>query len=177
MFDPTPGAATANSYVSSSEADDYFDERLGSSAWKNATDTDKESALMLATALLDSNFVWTGQATTEEQALGWYRTGMLTRNGFPIDDTLIPRELKVATLELALHILANNIFTPTAVDKGIKRLKASSAEIEYFQKETDGTVASVSSLTIPDYIRALLVPSWWDLPLDLTVPRVLFETL
>lgn len=157
----TPGAADANSYLTVTEADAYFLQRLNTDAWDNADPTtEKPAALIMATALLDAKVAWTGLATDDVQVLGWPRSGMFTRNVYAIDSAIIPAALKNATAELALWLLRKDRTNDAGLsgEQAIKRLKAGPMEIEYADAET---TAAFSEVAIPSYILALLVPSWW----------------
>lgn len=101
VFDSTPKSATANSYVSVSEADDYFAAHLDSNFWPTSL-KDKQAALVMATNRIDAeNFQ--GRRTELTQSLQWPRSWVVAR-AF-IDSNTIPRELKIATFEMALHYL------------------------------------------------------------------------
>lgn len=116
-FDSTPKSATANSYVSVSEADDYFAAHLDSEFWPTAS-KDKQAALVMATNRIDSE-VFQGRRTDLDQALQWPRSWVVARDFNPesqavlgltygsafVDADTIPRELKIATFEMALHYL------------------------------------------------------------------------
>lgn len=101
VFDSTPKSATANSYVSVSEADDYFAAHLDSNFWPTSL-KDKQAALVMATNRIDAeNFQ--GRRTELTQSLQWPRSLVVAR-AF-IDSNTVPRELKIATFEMALHYL------------------------------------------------------------------------
>lgn len=96
VFDSTAKSATANSYVSVSEADDYFAAHLDSNFWPTAS-KDKQAALVMATNRIDAE-TFQGRRTDLDQALQWPRSAF-------VDADIIPRELKIATFEMALHYL------------------------------------------------------------------------
>ena len=98
VFDSTTKSATANSYVSVSEADDYFAAHLDSNFWPTAS-KDKQAALVMATNRIDAE-TFQGRRTELTQSLQWPRLWVVTR-----DSNIIPRELKIATFEMALHYL------------------------------------------------------------------------
>lgn len=98
----TPGAANANSYATAAEGDSYHEGHLYSSSWTAATLGTKETALVMATRLLDRNIVWKGVRTNDVQALEWPRQGMVARNLYTfIDNSVVPPEIKEVTSELA----------------------------------------------------------------------------
>jgi hypothetical protein len=131
----TPGAVDANSYETLVEAQAYFDAHLYASAWASADQATKEKALIMAARLLDAWFEWTGGASTSTQALGWPRTGMLSRNGYEIADDAIPQDLKNA-------------------QSGITEVKAGPVAVKF--KE------AIERKVVPDVVRELIPPSWYE---------------
>lgn len=123
-LDATVGGASANSFSTVTEADDYLmTRRLHADAWFQASsqshilrhydDTEetiepnqKAAALMWATAVLD-RLNWCGTRAATTQALSWPRSTAYDRYGVLIASTVIPDELKWATAELALFHLEN----------------------------------------------------------------------
>jgi hypothetical protein len=106
-LDPTVGGAASNAYVALDEAAAYFDSRPNATAWtalNNASDT-QESALITATARIDQE-QYRGARASSTQALAWPRTGV-HGDGYTISSTVLPRELKAATCEMALAILVS----------------------------------------------------------------------
>lgn len=101
VFDSTPKSATANSYVSVSEADDYFAAHLDSNFWPTSL-KEKQAALVMATNRIDAE-TFQGRRTELTQSLQWPRSYVVARDF--IDTDIIPRELKIATFEMALHYL------------------------------------------------------------------------
>lgn len=104
VFDATPSSLTANSYISLSQADDYFGGRLKSDNWDTLTDSDKQAILVQATRRIDSEY-FGGQKTVRQQTLQWPRRFIYDRDGFPRDVDVVPVEIQYATCELALHYL------------------------------------------------------------------------
>lgn len=184
----TPAASNANSYASLVEAEAYVATRLYSDAWADADDAEQKiPALIQATRILDGSFVWTGVASTDVQALGWPRTGMLNRNGFPINSLVIPQPLKDAQVELAVQmIIAERTADNDAEKQGIKSLSAGPVSLTFKDKklETDqdlllrGPEFLYLSPFIPDAVTNLLVPSWYVRPTltELASPLI-FDTL
>lgn len=115
----TIGGTTANSYVSVTEADSYFDDRLNSESWSTAVADDKTRALITAAARLDDEN-WRGDRNTTTQALAWPRIDVEKKDAisfgtfgygsgygyyevYPV--TEIPLPVKRAQMELALAYL------------------------------------------------------------------------
>lgn len=167
-----PGSPDANSFASYEEFLVYSSTRFPVISWvATATQEDIERRMIQATRLLQSSFDWTGGATYEDQALISPRIGWLNRNAKPIPSDVIPQELKDAESELTLQLgvvdlLSNN----EAADKGIRKVKAGSVEVE-FQSVTSSVEVMDALLTrsgsdfyymrVPDAVRLLLVPQWY----------------
>jgi len=185
-LEATPGSASANSYLTVVEADAYHAGRLHADDWTLADDVKKEAALIMATQFIDAMFTpgryeyelqgntvrtinaWTGAATTSVQALAWPRKGMTNRNGYPIADTVVPQELKNATAELARQMIASDLTaTDDVTAKGITSLSVGSISMS-FDKDM-----MMRFSTVPQYVRALLPPSWIMVVSETPVLRVL----
>ena len=111
-IDATPGGVSANSYGTETEADTYFDGRLNSDTYVNATDLNQEKALRTATIFLDSRVSWIGDIKdqTTPQALAWprvYDSTIETPEDILVLGQAIPEDLKRAQFELALYLLEN----------------------------------------------------------------------
>jgi hypothetical protein len=139
--------ADANSYVALADADDI----LAADAKKEAIwaaladDVAREKQLVMATAYLDDNFQWFGHKTgpcldpPEDQALKWPRRGMRDAEGACIGDGVIPKELKKATVYLAIWLLDNDADESLETEQ-IKRFRSDEVEIE-FQDGYSGRLA------------------------------------
>lgn len=104
-------AKGTNSYVTVSEADAYFADRLDVAAWADAPELEKAKALVTATSYLDS-LEWVGAAISDAQSLAFPRYGSYfdPRLGFDVtmDGIAIPSRIINATYELAYHFLNND---------------------------------------------------------------------
>lgn len=76
----TASHASANSYISVTDASTYFDDKLNVTVWKEASEDDKTRALLMAAARLN-DLHWLGTRTTSTQALAWPRYGVIKRDG------------------------------------------------------------------------------------------------
>ncbi len=154
----TPGAADANSYATVLEATAYNDSRLYASAWADAEPDDQIKALQQATRMIDSKYVWNGIATFETQALGFPRTGLLTRNGYPLNPNTIPQDLINATSEFARQLLATDKSADNDIAvQGITSIKAGSVALTFKEGLESGTRETV----IPSAVNDLIPPSWY----------------
>lgn len=100
-FDSTSASATGNSYLSVTEASDYFGGRYGSDAWTGFTDTQKKQLLVTATKAIDK-VLFSGKKLTREQALQWPRYGIIDTDGYVVEG--VPSKLKEAACEMAFWI-------------------------------------------------------------------------
>jgi hypothetical protein len=177
-LDTTVGGANANSYASLDEFKAYISTRLPVAAWTTgATDDQLTVALEFGAKLLDACFAWTGAAVDDVQALAWPRSGMSSRNGFPIATTIIPQQLKDAQCEFAVQLGNGDLLSDNdAKKKGISGVKAGSVSVS-FQTIDTATAESVDILirqmgsdllyvsdTVPQAVRMLLVSSWFAQP-------------
>ena len=81
-------------YLSYSEAQAYFDERLSSEAWDEASTTDKTKALKMATKAINKLY-FSGELTDSNQINAFPRGG----------DTVVPQDILDATCEIAIVLL------------------------------------------------------------------------
>lgn len=104
VFDPQPSSLTANSYISLSDADDFFVARFDSENWDDLSDAEKQGILAHATRRIDAEY-FGGQKTVRQQSLEWPRLFIYDKDGFPTPDDSIPKEVEFATCELALYYI------------------------------------------------------------------------
>ena len=150
----TAKSASANSYCTLAEADQYHDDRPAvSTTWADASENNKIRALLWATKLMESLFTWTAYATTTTQALGWPRTGLLDRIDASLDSDTVPEEVKNAEAEFARQWLVANRGQDNEIEsQGIAAIKAGSVFLQF--------TASQYNKVVPDVV-ALRVPSDW----------------
>lgn len=106
-IDTTPGSPTADSYVSVAEADAYWAKRQ-SDVWASKMPPDKEAALIRATAHVDASYGWRGCRESSTQALAWPRYDVYV-DGWPLESTTIPKQVRDAVCELALKALTGEL--------------------------------------------------------------------
>jgi len=121
----TDADPNADSYAAVADADAYWTAR-GEVLWTGATSV-KEAALRRATVYFDNQYRqrWKGIRATQFQSLAWprvdgyraYGTGyilpLLDLDGFLISTTLVPLQIKNATIEAALLTLTGVDLQPT----------------------------------------------------------------
>lgn len=143
----------SNSFLTSAEGDNLASERLDGSTWTDATEPQQTAALITATRLL-SRVCYIGIATSSTQSLPFPRMGLLASGGWPLDSSIIPLDLKLATFELALALLRSpTLYQESETStQGISRIKAGPIEI--------GFRDNVSYKLLPSEVQSFLVSSW-----------------
>lgn len=134
-------AVGTNSYISNADADTYFGDHLEFTTWDGWAETVQSQALVTAARMLDRQ-VWQGEKHEQvpTQVMDWPRSGLTDEEDQPIDETAVPQFIKDAQCELALW-LGKNPTSQTTPNSGsnIQKLKAGSAEIQFFSTRTSGT--------------------------------------
>lgn len=173
----TAGDAAAESYFAVADADTYFSNR-GVAAWAAATTVAKEQAARLGTQYLDNAYRdrWVGLTATQAQALAWprvdgsrggqmgfgvgYTFPLYDINGWPIDDTTIPAQVKYAAMEAAVLSLGGTVLEPVFARGG--RIKSQTKTVGPLSKSTvweDGAPIDDTYTVIEGYLRGLLTSS------------------
>ncbi len=122
------GSATAESYCSVADADARHT-AFGNAGWTGA-DTVKEQALRKATAYMEQAYRdrWKGTKLYRAQALSWPRYGAIV-DGWDIDSTVVPNEVRDACADLALRALTETL-NPD-LTRAVIREKVGPLETEY----------------------------------------------
>lgn len=99
------GKVDANSYLSDTDADQYWDNHGAPANWTGSTAVQKQEALRLATQYLDARYgvLWLGDRTNQGQALDWPRMSV-DDDIYVRESDKLPQELKDACAELALKV-------------------------------------------------------------------------
>lgn len=103
-LDPTIGGSSSTSYVTLTEANDYFADRLNVAEWDAADNETREKALITATRRIDEE-TFRGRKASTTQALKWPRVNVQDEDGLYFDSTSIPERVKQATFMAALELL------------------------------------------------------------------------
>ena len=122
---------TANSYVTLTEANSYFETVPDSSTWTNKTDDQKNRSLIAATRWIDT-FVFQGDRCDENQALKFPRTNYQV-DRVELSCSTIPNNIKYAQYELA-RALANDTDAMTGnvgTNGNIAQAKLGDLEVKY----------------------------------------------
>jgi hypothetical protein len=110
LLDATPKSATANSFLTRTEADTYFaEDRLFVDEWTSATTPTKEVALRWSTRILSEAVEWHGAPTTTSQSLPWPRIGIEDfSNEQTVSPDVVPPFIKRICADLALELIKRN---------------------------------------------------------------------
>jgi len=148
-LDAEIGSATANSYVTTEEADAYFTDRMHSSSWDSVSDQDP--FLISASQMLDWYTTWKGYKYTSEQSMQWPRAEAIRPDGRTIENNVIPPEVKTAVFELAFSSIESDRTTDDPL-AGIGQLKAGSLMIKAGAEKPNQTNAKV----IPSHVSNII---------------------
>ncbi len=127
-----------NSYGSREEADAYFADSLRNAQWSAFTPEMKDAGLVESTRVFERQG-WQGEKADPQQTLAFPRVN-LTCRGEPVSPDESLADIKEAQFEYALTLLVSPavLNNSDATGTNTKRLKAGSAEIEFF-RSTRGT--------------------------------------
>lgn len=136
------GLTNSTSYVSTDYAEEYFEPTPAKDVWAALSDDKKEYLLAWATRFLDQKADWKGTIYSETQALRWPRTGAYTKDRVSIGGTVIPRQLKDATCEVAKYLIENDPTAGATVDQ-FKKLVVDVIEIEFQDQSTQSNFPTI----------------------------------
>lgn len=125
--------SNADSYITLTEANDYWINHGNPVLWSSATDSEKEAAIRYATQFIESSYSFKGSLISTEQPLSFPRTAFYDREGRILaGEGVIPKAIKDASAELALRHLDNNLFFQAQQAIGsIKKEKVGDHEVEF----------------------------------------------
>ena len=146
---------TANSYVTLTEANSYFETVPDSSTWTDKTDDQKNRALISATRWIDT-FVYQGDRCDENQALKFPRTNYQV-DRVELSCSTIPLNIKYAQYELA-RALANDTDAMTGnlgTDGNFPEVKLGDIEVKY-NTASQGTGSVNNILDVYPWLQSYL---------------------
>lgn len=148
-----------NTYITLEEAEAYFARRSDVAAWTEASEEEKERALLNATLMFET-LQWIGYVNNPSQPLSWPRSGIFfdPRLGYATNlPTDTPQRIQFGQAEMAYHILNNDGIlddTGKVVDIGVGAINLT----EIFQP-------SVFPLNVKRIIQPLInggfARPWW----------------
>ena len=161
IVDATVGGADSNSYITVEEADQYFGNAFGKSAWGSASGDDKARLVITSSRYLDQYLDWYGEKSNPEQAMDWPRSGVYSGSSI-VDSSTIPNRVRYAACELAYHLLQNGDLS--FGNQTIDSVKLGSMNVAFSAGGTDpGLPANIESLLqslgTPTFIGATIARS------------------
>jgi len=120
--------ANANSYVSTLTIDAWVLTNPHDSTWSALTQAKKDGYAVMSCRVLNEQMDWDGWQTSKTQSLDLPRSGMVDKNGNPIDAYEIPGEVQDAQCELA-RLLAIEDRTADSGTSGFKEISVGSIKL------------------------------------------------
>lgn len=146
-----------NTYVSLSDANEYFDTKLHADAWIKATDTDKEKALIEACRLMNT-YRYVGYQVYSTQELAFPRVN-IGRQPTDIEMLIygasmntIPNDIKYAQMEQAFYLLEGPSEARKLAIDGLSSFSAGGASMSFNTNEF------ASNLTLSPLAKHYLEP-------------------
>ncbi len=152
-------AKGTNSYVTISEADAFFADRIDVAAWETASETQKSQALVTATQIIDS-LEWIGIIATETQTLAFPRTGSYfePKVGYEVNlKNEVPSRIINAVYEVAYHLLNND----GLLDSTGKVDSLSIGSITLTNVKSAGRMPSTARYLIKPLLQSRGQNAWW----------------
>lgn len=165
-IDATVGGTTANSYLTINAATTISEAMIGTLAWTAATTDNRTRALITATNGLET-LGWIGTRSTTTQRLSWPREDA-TCGDKHYASTVIPREIELATFDLANALLsdptllrgnsaeASSALVPGVPNRDLRRLKLDVMELEWRTDTTLSTTMASTPLTVLPHLASIL---------------------
>ena len=154
-IDATIKGENANSYVTLSEANDYFDTSPDSSTWTNKTDDQKKRSLISSARWIDT-LVFYGDRCDDGQALKFPRNNYQV-DGVELACSKIPQNIKYAQFELA-RALANDPDAMTGnigTNGNIAEAKLGDLQVKY-NTTTQGTGSVNNIMDVFPWLQSYL---------------------
>ena len=157
------GRSDANAYADAADGDAYYDGHLYASEWGLASTGKKETALVFATRLIDSQFQFGGSRTSETQALQWPRvncrdpdkaptsvlTTLLLASPF-VSASVVPKAVRDATCEMARELLIADR-TAAPAGEGLKYLNVGPNQTGYDKGDTRPVISHVAQAMLAKF--------------------------
>lgn len=157
--------ADANAYVSVAYADTYLADHRSPvpTAWANATELRRETAIKNATQWLDAVYglQWLGRRSEQGQRLDFPRRSIVDKDNYLIASTTMPRRLLEACVELSLRdITETNGLIPdvssaaSSIKREMKQIGPLKKDVEYVGSKNLQTTFSIVEELIDELIAS-----------------------
>ena len=138
-IDATVGGASANSYITRANAQVHFNGRLSADEWTNASNADKDRALIMATYRMEQE-QYEGSPVTTSQNLKWPRYSAYNDSGDTYASDEIPDVVERAVCELALAILKDPTIMSDSGMEGFTKVGVGPLAVEPRASRRAGTL-------------------------------------
>ena len=135
------------------DADEYFAATIGET-WSALTTLQKQQSIISAARLMDRALLFSGSKTVAGQARAWPRDGATNScTSTAVADGTTPDDIAHGEFELAMALAADpTLLTSSGSGTNTKRVKAGSAEVEFFQP----TIGTNDETRLPQNVHDLL---------------------
>jgi hypothetical protein len=133
---PQSGGVEYDTYIDLADADIYLAAQITATGWAAATPDQRSAAIVSMTRTINRQ-TWQGKPSDGFESAAWMafpRSGLVYRDGSPVDPTTVPQEVIDATCEGASYMLngvpiqdESSTFNPTKI------IKAGSVMLESFR--------------------------------------------
>lgn len=145
------GLSSANAYVSVADADARH-AAAGLTNWATLTTTEKEQAIVRATAYMEQAYRlrWKGTRVYRVQALSWPRYGAVV-DGYDLESTTVPTDIANACADLALKAAAGDLAPD--LERGLIRKKIGPIEKEWDRNSPQATRYRNADMALAPYLK------------------------
>lgn len=136
------------------DADSYLAAKIGST-WSTATTLQKQQCIISAARMMDRSVLWSGDKTSASQPREWPRDNAKDGcNGdAAVPDGTTPDAIALGEFELAdVLFLDSTVQSSTGTGSNVKKVKAGSAEVEFFT----GTSGTTDETRLPTVCNDLV---------------------
>lgn len=151
--------AGANTYASAADADTYHADRAFT-AWDDATDDEKATALIKATEYLNGLPWITGTQIEDDGHMAWPRTGACSPNGGSYSMSMVPKVVVMACCYMAGEFISGA--DPLAAqDRALKAFAAGPIKLDFdtatsAQPQYPALKSILRGLIGPDNVKRLI---------------------
>lgn len=164
------GLSNSDSYISATDANSYVAAYGNSSTWSAASEADKDDALRRAAQYIDIKYRFKGYRANQTQAMAWPRSSSFDlgvsggyvrdEDGYAIETTTIPMQLKRAQVEIAKAIIDGDdplaaLSNPGVIQSETKKIGVLEKSVTY----VGGRVPQKSYPKVDALLRPLLANS------------------
>ena len=145
------GKVDANAYANAADGDAYHEGHLYATAWTGASEGQKETALVMATRLIDAEYQFGGVKANDGQALQWPREECRDPDGAGfLTSDVVPRAVVDATCELARELLIADR-TAAPAGEGLKYQNVGTTQTGYDKADQRPVISRVAQAMLAKF--------------------------